>query len=207
MNHFGLIIKKSKFGLNLTRDNYIHPSRKSTLANKIYDDEYIENHTKCALFNFDLNMRFFAKLDAGEFNAYLDKFLTTYPQFIPINDLNKYLFSAGYYILVLDEYKQIYLGTTSHIGKRIREHWTLQKAFDRLIFGSVFTSRLSIDSFRPLDTTRIYIFETPDIYKNENNFISFFPDKFILNRTAGGLQPNGLSSAIENRKYRDLSKL
>lgn len=204
MIHFGINFKKSKFGFSLTRENYIHPSKKSSFNNTEYDDEYIISHTKRALFNFDLNMRFFSKLDSEEFNRTIENFSRQYPQFIEIKDLNEYQYQSGYYLLVLDKYKQIYLGTTNDICRRIRDHWTRSKQFDRLIFGSVFTSRLSIDSFRPLDTTRIFVYPTEKIFENEDNFISSFPDKFILNRTKGGILKLGLSESISNRKYRNL---
>lgn len=203
MIHFGINFKKSKFGFSLTRENYIHPSKKSSFNNTEYDDEYIISHTKHALFNFDLNMRFFSKLDGEEFNRTIENFSRQYPQFIEIKDLNEYQYQSGYYLLVLDKYKQIYLGTTNDICRRIRDHWTRSKQFDRLIFGSVFTSRLSIDSFRPLDTTRIFVYTTNKTFENEDKFISYFPDKFILNRTKGGMLDLGLSQAISNRKYRN----
>ena len=203
MIHFGINFKKSKFSFSLTRENYIHPSKKSSFNNTEYDDEYIISHTKHALFNFDLNMRFFSKLDSEEFNRTIENFSRQYPQFIEIKDLNEYRYQSGYYLLVLDKYKQIYLGTTYDICRRIRDHWTKTKQFDRLIFGSIFTSRLSIDSFRPLDTTRIFVYPTEKIFENEDNFISSFPDKFIINRTKGGMLDLGLSQAISNRKYRN----
>lgn len=203
MIHFGINFKKSKFGFSLTRENYIHPSKKSSFNNTEYDDEYIISHIKRALFNFDLNMRFFSKLDSEEFNRTIENFSRQYPQFIEIKDLNEYRYQSGYYLLVLDKYKQIYLGTTYDICRRIRDHWTRSKQFDRLMFGSVFTSRLSIDSFRPLDTTRIFVYPTEKIFENEDNFISSFPDKFIINRTKGGMLDLGLSQAISNRKYRN----
>lgn len=54
--------------------------------------------------------------------------------------------------MVLDEYRQVYIGATSEsagTAERIRQHWSGQKQFDRLLAGSVETSVLSIDSFRP----------------------------------------------------------
>ena len=148
-------------------------------------------------------MKFFSCLDSNEFNHTLQKFLQQHPQFVEVKDLNEYRYKTGYYILVLDKYKQIYIGTTNNICGRIRDHWTKTKQFDRLIFGSIFTSRLSIDSFRPLDTTRIFVYTTNKTFENEDKFISYFPDKFILNRTKGGMLDLGLSQAISNRKYRN----
>lgn len=204
MEHFGITLKKSKYGFSLTRDNYIHPSKKSSFNSEDYDDRYISFQTRRALFNFDLNMKFFSSLDKIEFEDSLQKFLKTYPQFLEVKDLKKYDLTSGYYMLILDKYKQIYIGSTNNIRRRICQHWTNQKQFDRLIFGSIFTSRLSIDSFRPLDTTKIYVYPTRDIFKDENNFILKFPDKFIINRTKGGILDNGLKDAVSKRKTRNL---
>ncbi|WP_091227261.1 hypothetical protein [Microbacterium sp. 3J1] len=74
---------------------------------------------------------------------------------IEVTDLTQWDGVGGLYIMVLAEYRQVYVGATSSftgIAKRIRQHWTNQKQFDRLIWGDVDTSILSIDSFRALDT-------------------------------------------------------
>ena len=74
------------------------------------------------------------------------------------------------------------------IMKRIITHWQKVKQFDRLIFPwhAIETSKLSIDSFRVLDTTRIFVYVTQDIYSKEEEFIESFPPKFVLNRVTGG---------------------
>lgn len=43
--------------------------------------------------------------------------------------------------------------------------------FDRLLWGQINKSKLSIDSFRVLDTTRIFVCPTDDIYNQENQFL------------------------------------
>ena len=45
---------------------------------------------------------------------------------------------------------------------------------------------LSIDSFRALDTTRIFAAETARPELLEDAVINALPDKFVLNRTIGG---------------------
>lgn len=107
--------------------------------------------------------------------------------------------------MILDEYKQAYLGTASDIYKRIITHWIKQKEFDRLIFGGVEHSRLSIDSFRPLDTTRIYVMKTKRTYSSEDRYINSISEKYLLNRTGGGLLNLGLTEAISKRKSRELN--
>ena len=58
--------------------------------------------------------------------------------------------------------------------------------FDRLICGSVESSKLSIDSFRALDTTRIFVLVTNRTYHDEDKFINLFSDKYVCNRLNGG---------------------
>jgi hypothetical protein len=57
---------------------------------------------------------------------------------------------------VLDRYRQAHIGQAEDIRDRIKRHWSRTKQFDRLIFGDNGTSVLSIESFRVLDTTRIF---------------------------------------------------
>lgn len=63
---------------------------------------------------------------------------------------------------------------------------------------------LSIDSFRALDTTRIYTYVTSATYENENEYIDQFSEEFICNRLAGGRVTGGLLQAIGMRKSRTL---
>ena len=91
--------------------------------------------------------------------------------------------------MVLDEYRQVYVGvanSSTGIAKRIRQHWTHQKEFDRLLWGSIETSILAIDSFRALDTTRIFAVKTDQFFAGENPLLEKFPRKFALNRVMGG---------------------
>lgn len=89
---------------------------------------------------------------------------------------------------------------------RIRQHWTKGKSFDRLLFpmGNVDSSILSIDSFRALDTTRIYIYITDETYSSEDKFSNQFSDKFVCNRITGGKITGGLLQAITMMKMRNL---
>ena len=65
--------------------------------------------------------------------------------------------------MVLDLYKQAYTGQAADIRMRIKRHWSGTKQFERLIFGTKESSVLSIDSFRALDTTRIFAAKTPPV--------------------------------------------
>lgn len=107
--------------------------------------------------------------------------------------------------MVLDEYCQVYVGTSKDLKKRVMAHWSKTKPFDRLIFGTIETSILSIDSFRALDTTRIFVATNDHTYLKENVYINSFDQKYVLNRTAGGEMPNGLIDAIKHRRTRNLA--
>ena len=104
-------------------------------------------------------------------------------------DLNKWDGKAGVYLMVLDEYKQVYVGTAGEstgIMKRIRKHWSTTKAFDRLLWGRVEESILSIDSFRALDTTRIFAASVRDPMVAEYKLVEKMPRRYLLNRIMGG---------------------
>ena len=130
-----------------------------------YTDKKCKRLQENALKNFDNNMRYFNSLNSEEFNNEINEFLKSHPTFEPVDDLRKYDGIAGVYIMVLDEYKQLYIGITRSkrgIKGRIQDHWSNTKPLDRLIWGSIEYSILSIDSFRAYDTTRIYVEPHPE---------------------------------------------
>ena len=58
------------------------------------------------------------------------------------------------------------------VDKRIvKEHWARTKSLERLIFGDVCTSIISIDSFGALDTTRVFYIATSSVYQMEENVV------------------------------------
>lgn len=188
--------------MKLARENYVKMNNKSSLEDgKIYTDEFCQKHYKNALKNYDINMKYFASLSKDDFNQELNKFLSLNPKFVEITNLND-ITTAGYYMLVLDDYCQVYIGTSGNIKKRVMGHWSKTKEFDRLIFGGIDNSILSIDSFRALDTKRIYAFATNNIFNMEEDLISSFPQKYSLNRTKGGRLEGGLEEAIIHRRTR-----
>nr|WP_181718677.1 hypothetical protein [Planococcus sp. (in: firmicutes)]QJS06176.1 hypothetical protein [Planococcus sp. (in: firmicutes)] len=202
--HLGLHLREKSGGLKLTRENYIRASNKSSFGTgEIYPESYIESHTKSCFENFDLNMEYYHSLSKQEFNEELTRFLDKTKVFKEFTDLSLLKGSPGYYVMVLDEYSQVYIGISGDITRRLRVHWSAQKQFDRLIFGRIDDSILSIDSFRAYDTTRIFAYVTDDFQSFENEYINYFDPEYMLNRTVGGTL-SGLTEAILHAKTRKL---
>lgn len=163
----------------------------------VYSDEWCKKHRESCLQNLELNIKYFDSLSADKFNKKLNFFLKKNKKFVEVTDLNSYKDACGIYIMVLDKYKQVYIGKSeSSIKKEIMSYWSKTKEFDRLIFGRVEESRLSIASFGALDTTRIFVMEAPSwkIDSLEEKYVSDFGDEYILNRCAGGLNSNSYPS-------------
>lgn len=184
-------------------DETLTIENRNYVTKRHYSDGWCERHLQSCMKNFDLNMAFYASLDQEKFEQNLQAFLRKHRDFKAVTDLTQYNGESGYYLMVLDEYKQIYIGTSDNIKKRIQTHWRVRKEFDRLLFGPVNKSRLSIDSFRALDTTRIYAYKTLKTYDSENRFINFFPDEYICNRIAGGMMEFGPLEAYATMKNRE----
>lgn len=203
VKYFGVNIRDKVDGLKLTKDNYIKVNPKSTfIKGKIYTELEINKKVADRLYNYDLNMNYFSSLGKDDFNEELKNFASNNETFIEITDLAPLSRVSGYYVMVLEEYKQVYIGSSQDIRVRILSHWSKQKEFDRLIFGRKEDSILSIDSFRAYDTTRIFVYPTDNYIKLENDFINAFSKEFVLNRTSGGVLLD-LTEAIMERKTRN----
>lgn len=210
--HLGAKVYGIKYQLKLIRDEYAIINKRNSLGKfdcmleayeddkgKIYTDEWCLKHQRDCLKNYDLHMEFFLLLNHDKFNKEIKRFLRKYPMFEEIKDINTLKDISGYYVLVLDEYSQVYIGTSQNIYERIRGHWSGRKSFDRLLFpiGAVETSIMSIDSFRALDTTRVLAYKTDSVYLEEDKYISFFSPTFCTNRLSGGRIEGGLMGAIQ----------
>ncbi|MBE5806428.1 MAG: GIY-YIG nuclease family protein [Clostridiales bacterium] len=207
LKHFNLDIFE-KDSNKLSEQNYMD------LKFKNRDDEFIVEQSKRIKYNFELNMKYFDSLNYDEFNNYLEKFMID-NQFTEIKNLKEYIGVSGIYVMVLDEYKQVYIGITDNgIKERIKQHWNAKKEPERLIFGQAFNSVLSIDSFGALDTTRIFVKTDGNLYAIENKFVDDFDKRFLLNRTMGGIgssytytddEKTALVAIAGNAKRRDFS--
>lgn len=210
--HFGLKVQSGrKYGLRIERETYAQINKRSSSyfprdaypegyweavahnydddEHRFMSDEWCQGHQAQALENFDLNMAYFASLDHDEFDAALAAAVGLRKGMVEVTDLNEWKGKSGLYVMVLDDFCQVYVGVTESEGGvagRIRQHWTLSKAFDRLLFGNVTDSILSIDSFRALDTTRIFAARSRNPFNLEDKIIQSLPSKFVTNRVAGG---------------------
>ena len=180
--HFGINIKEKP-------SNYINKAvYLLAKAEGMYgwkEKDYDAQRLKASL-NYDLNMRYFEALDENSFNIFLDEKCKKH-KFIESFDLNELSGVEGVYMMVLDKYKQVYIGTSTNIKTRIQNHWYRTKSLERLIFGDVLTSIMSIDSFGALDTTRIFYIKSNYAYKLEQKIVNSMKGIFLINRTSGGI--------------------
>ena len=208
IEHFGEQMRSGKYGYRLTRDQYALPNKtRSGRADRdlftarqwaeeawAFEDE---NHTilsesfcvlqrKYALENFDLNMAFFSRIRQSDFEDALTEMLRKNKRLKPITDLRTLDGDEGVYVMVLDDYRQAYIGQSRDIRARIKRHWSGTKPFDRLLWGDPHESVLSIDSFRSSDTTRIFAARTARGDRLEAKLVRTFPDDYTVNRIAGG---------------------
>lgn len=207
LKHFNLDIFEKDTN-KISKQNYLN------LKFKNRDDEFIEEQTKRIKYNYELNMKYFNSLDRNEFDKYVSKFMSE-NKFEEVKDLKKYVGVPGIYIMVLDEYKQVYIGISENgIKERIKQHWNAKKEPERLIFGQAFNSVLSIDSFGALDTTRIFVKTNGNLYAVENKVVDEFDKRFLINRTMGGIgssftytddAKSALVAIAGNAKRRDFS--
>ena len=166
---------------------------------------YKEIQQNKALYNYDLNFEHYKSLDASKFQYEIEQFKKDHSEFIEIHSFSEVKDMPGIYVMILDNYCQIYIGITSvSIPKRIKQHWQSQLPLDRLIFGGVNNSIISINSFRHLDTTRILacpILNCDDDQLKEQEYelvSSSFSKEFLINRCAGGLS-SFLGAIVERR--------
>lgn len=206
--HFGVYLKNSS-KLRISRENYAIVDNRNTAGNELYaqlcmppekrkkiyaddacttyTDEWCQKHREDCLMNFDLNMKYMQELSSEKFEEALNAFLLKNKKFIQVFDLNECEGKSGVYMLVLDQYKQCYIGQSVSIKKRVMAHWNKTKQFDRLIWGRVENSILSVDSFGALDTTRIFVLYTNDLMRAERRLVNSMPSEYCLNRIGGGI--------------------
>ena len=208
--HFGIKIH-DKPSNHINKELYLSAKPEGMYR---WTKEHYKRQIPKAELNFDLNMAYFNSLDTVSFDEYLKKQCKKY-KFIECFDLKELESVSGVYMLVLDQYKQVYIGISdTNIKRRIISHWNGKKSLERLIFGDICNSILSIDSFGALDTSRIFYIKTHSTYKTEDQIIKSFESMYLLNRTAGGIgsidtytddSQAATLAIIANKKKRDLT--
>jgi hypothetical protein len=208
VDHLGERIQAGKYGHRLTRELYAAIKNKPTgrisrdqvsaefweSQDWAYEDadhtvlsyEYCQLQREAALENFDLNMAFFAQLPRDSFNNVLSEVLEKNKAMCPVLDLKTVDGKEGVYVMVLDGYRQAYIGQTVDIRARIKSHWSGTKQFDRLFWGHKYESVISVDAFRALDTTRVFAARTTRGYRLEERLVKTIPPDHLLNRIHGG---------------------
>ena len=154
-----------------------------------YTDDWVKKHYSDCMENFDLNMKYFDGINYNDFNNYLNSYVKK-NKFKQVFDLSELKDVIGVYIIVLDRYKQVYIGISNNIKRRILNHWSKKKDFDRLIYGSKDNSVISIDSFGALDTTRVFYKESKwhqDSNELEEKYVNSFEKQYLINRVSGGI--------------------
>lgn len=217
MEHFGTKLIKRKYSFKLNREEFALintkpslPMFESLIKKEAYTDalgsqyreDWCEEYRKLCLQNYDLNIKFFENLDYTDFDYNITKFLKKYKKFQKVENLKEYIGVSGYYLMILDEYKQAYIGKSNDIKRRIQQHWSSIKPFDRVLcpMYSVTTSCFSIDFFRALDTTRIFVWERDLSDEVEKNLIADFPERYYTNRIGGDISSEIEALATLNRR-------
>ncbi|WP_239617691.1 hypothetical protein [Cohnella mopanensis] len=202
--HFGIKLRNKDGGFKLTADNYIKVRNKDITPSH----EELWDKWEKASTNFDLNMKYFNSLFWDKFNEELRKLVDSYA-FDEITDLNSVNEIKGFYIMVLDDYCQAYIGIAHDIKRRIKEHWGSQIPLDRLA-GAIGVYSLAIDCFRALDTTRVFVRPCPECdFINypllsgnlENQLVNTFPIDYCLNMGMVGTRED-VRERLRNRDIR-----
>lgn len=203
--HFGVKLRNKEGGFRLTTDNYIAFRSKDFTFSHL---EGLKNKFEKALINLDLNMKYFKTLSWDKFNAELHRLVDSYT-FDKITDLNSVNEVKGFYIMVLDDYCQAYIGISHDIKRRIKEHWGRQIPLDRLA-EDIGVYALAIDCFRALDTTRVFVRPCPECdFINypllsgnlENQLVNKFPIDYCLNQGMVGTRED-VRERLRNRDIR-----
>lgn len=181
MEAFGLIIEDNLDDNKLNEDNFSILGKEELQKYPNYLDSYSLRQVENLLI-YDLNMRYFRQLDQDDFNNYLNDFIIK-NNFKEIKDLNDVKNVVGIYIMILDEYKQVYIGQTVDIRKRIKLHWDKKIQFHNISQWGAYSSKIAIDSFRTIDTTRIFIYrcEKEKLDELEAKFIDEYKEEYLCN--------------------------
>lgn len=215
VEHFGVRLARPEAELRLCRDNYICTTRDGRYylenGRLRHSPEQWEPLRQAALENFDLTMAYCARLSEEGFARALAAVQERFLALEEVRDLGEWRDVPGVYLMALDRYRQAYVGSARSRGgirQRILVHWQRKLAFNRLLSGGAEESILSIDSFRALDTTRIFAARVEgfeEAARLERAVFEALPGEFLCNRTLAGDLPGGLHEAMARRRTRKLA--
>ena len=161
-----------------------------------YTDHYYDVFRDDLIKNYKINIEHFNELNSEEFANSVWRFVKE-SGFSEITSLRGDEHDqSGYYLLVLDKYKQVYIGIGKSIKTRVLDHFKKMVRFDRRIFGTVEESKISIDSFGCEDITRVFVKHDSLVdfgLTHEDELIKRFDNKFVSNRIKGDEMPFGIS--------------
>ncbi len=210
IEHFGIKIKEKPTN-NINKEIYLSAKPEGMRG---WKEEHYPLQRMRAEINFDANILYFASLDKDNFTKHIEKSVKKF-KFKECKNLNDLKFVEGVYMLVLDQYKQVYIGqSTTNMKEEIHSHWNKKMSLERLIWGDICNSVLSINSFGALDTTRIFYIKTTSCNALEAKILKNFDNKYTLNRTAGGIgsvdtytdsKKSAELAIVANQRKRDLT--
>lgn len=187
--HFGRKIRNSNTNL-ISKELYMPTEAEIDAYKEKYKrtDEQVRKYLLAVELNYELNMNCYNSLDANDFNSHLNKQIKRF-RLKECTDLNNVDNISGVYVMVLDEYKQVYVGEAKDIKQRVLQHWRKRYPMFKLLSGDICSSILPFDSFGELDTTRIFYISIPKDTQKLNRFdieyeiLSAFHPKYTINRT------------------------
>ena len=141
-------------------------------------------------------MEYYESLDINKYNKVVRQIIKKY-KLLEIKDLRECKSKKGIYILLQENFKQMYVGqSTRDLKDRIVTHWKKKPKFDKILFGRAEKSVIGVDSFGALDTTRILVYYEDNnnkIDRLEEKLVNNIPKEFVSNRIGGGIHLKSMS--------------
>lgn len=133
---------------------------------KEWYQEFNENIEKYVN-NVRYNIETLTKIDKGNFETELKRIAEKY-HFVEVDDISSYKHCL--YLVVLDEYRQFYIGkAVTSLKNRMRKHWTAKNDPARHLWNGGFDySRVKFDDYKIFDSTRIFVCENIKDIIDEN---------------------------------------
>ena len=197
--HFGIRLRNRPGGHYLTAENFLDVPKgqkdiileDGSIGKTDFNSREIDIIKAKAIFSFHLNMSYFMQLDRDAFETHVDDILhnrlgTFIGDWVEVPTFDDPSMKAvpGLYLMVLDKYKQIYVGSSTDIKRRICTHWSTRKPLSRMVSMLIWESKLPIDAFRAKDTTRIFcIPEYVFMRDYELDLMQTISPQFSLNRS------------------------